>query len=42
MGSNTITNILQNLTVNEKSVDGVVGIRTLDKGLLAAEESTEL
>ena len=38
---NTMTNIVQ-LTLNGKSIDGVLGIRTLDRRMEGADESTEL
>ena len=37
---NTMTNIVQKLTF--KSVDGVLGIRTLDRRMVGADESIEL
>ena len=37
---NTMTNIVQNYTI--KCVDGVLGIQTLDRSTVGADESTEL
>ena len=34
--------IVQNLTLNGKSIDGVLGIRTRDHRMIGADESTEL
>ena len=39
---NTMTNIVQKLTINCKSVDGVLGIRTRDRWMVGIDESTEL
>ena len=39
---NTMTNTVQNLTVNCRSIDGVLGIRTRDLGVLGADKSTKL
>ena len=38
----TMTNVVQNLTVKGKSVDGMLGIRTRDFKMVGAAESTEL
>ena len=39
---NLMTNIKQNLTLNGKSMDGMLGIRTRDRWMLGADESTDL
>ena len=39
---NTMTNIAQNLTINGRSIDGVLGIRTRNHRIVGADESTEL
>ena len=35
-------NIVQNLTINGRGIDGVQGIRTRDRRMVGADESTEL
>ena len=37
-----MTNIVQKLTINGKSIDGVLGIRTWDCIMVGEDESTEL
>ena len=39
---NTMTNIVQKLTINGKSIDGELGIRTWDCIMVGEDESTEL
>ena len=39
---NVITNIVQQLTTNGRSVDGVHGIRAWDCRIVGTDESTEL
>ena len=39
--TNTITNIVQNLAMNGKSVDGVVGIQTRDSWMVGTGKYTE-
>ena len=39
---NAMTNIVQNLIINGKSKDGVLGIRTLDCKMVGADEPAEL
>ena len=38
---NTMINKVQSLTINVKGVDGVLGIRTRDRWMVGADESTE-
>ena len=37
-----MTSIVQNLTINGRSIDGVLGIRTRDRSMVGADKSTEL
>ena len=39
---NTMTNIAKELTINGIRVDGVLGIRTRDRKMVGADESTGL
>ena len=39
---NTLTNIVQYLTINGRSIDGVLGIRTRDYRMVSAADSAEL
>ena len=39
---NMMTNIVENLTINRKNVDGVLGIRTRDARRVGADGSTEI
>ena len=39
---NIMKNIVQNLTINGRGIDGVQGIRTRDRRMVGADESTEL
>ena len=38
---NTMINTVQSLTINVIGVDGVLGIRTRDRWMVGADESTE-
>ena len=39
---NAMTDMLQNMTINGKSIDGVLGIQTWDCRMVCACKSTEL
>ena len=39
---NTMTDKVQKLTINGRIIDGVLGIRTQDRRIVGADESTEL